>query len=391
MLERTIIHLNIADFAVAVERLCDSRLRGRPVIIAAADSQRARVYDMSEEAYRDGVRKGMPLHRLRTFCRRAMVLPPHADRYQRAIQALGRMVLPYTPLVEIADGNGHLFLDVTGTHRLFGPGPDIAWRLGKTARKELGLDPIWTVAPNKLVAKVASRLVKPVGEYIVGAGEEAAFLAHRPLTLLPGIGPVELQWFTDLNISRIGEVARLSTAQLAVFLGKRARHLHKLANGIDSSPVVPAAARPPAIRLVHTLAEDTTRKNVIEKVLYQLVEQVGATLRHKGLAARRLTVTLIYADGVRLHRQGVRRQATANNTDLFALAQTALYRAWQRRVCLRTIQLLCDRLTPPPPQLELFPAMRRTLEKKNSISTALDIIRCRHGQGTITKGRLLAA
>lgn len=391
MSERTIIHLNIADFAVAVERLCDSRLRGQPVVIAPVNTQRAMVYDMSEEAYQDGIRKGMPLHTVRRFCRRAKILAPHADRYQRALQALGRLATPYTPLTEIPDGNGHLFLDVTGTHRLFGPGADIAWRLAKSAKKELGLEPIWTVAANKLVAKVASRLVKPLGEYIVGAGEEALFLAPRPVTLLPGLERTDLQRLSDLNITRVGELARLSMAQLAIFFGSRCQSLHNLAHGIDPSPVSPVGAGQPAIRRTHTFAEDTNQKKKVVQVLYTLVEQMGAALRHTGLATRRFAVTLEYTDGVLLTRQAVRHQAIANDFDLFALAQTALYRAWQRRVRLRILHVHCDRLTPPSPQLELFPAPRHTLEKKNNISAALDAIRRRFDQEAITSGRLLAA
>lgn len=78
MRERSIIHINVADFAVAVERLVDSRLRDRPVIVASEGAARARVYDMSEEAYRGGVRKGMALQRALRYCRNAVVVPPHS-------------------------------------------------------------------------------------------------------------------------------------------------------------------------------------------------------------------------------------------------------------------------------------------------------------------------
>ncbi|NTV53591.1 MAG: DNA polymerase IV, partial [Candidatus Firestonebacteria bacterium] len=77
MRERSIIHLNVVDFAVAVERTLDSRLRERPVIIAPEGAARGAVYDMSEEAYGAGVRKGMALSRARRACRDAAVIPPH--------------------------------------------------------------------------------------------------------------------------------------------------------------------------------------------------------------------------------------------------------------------------------------------------------------------------
>ena len=176
MRERSIIHLNVADFAVAVERVVDRRLRDRPVIVAPEGAARATVYDMSDEAYQEGVRKGMALHRARRYCRDAIVLSPRTDHYERAMTRLVKHTLPYSPLVEMTDCQGHLFLDATGTSRLFGPPPDVAWRLRKAVRKDMGFDPIWSVAPNKLMAKVATRIVKPLGEYIVGAGDETMVL-----------------------------------------------------------------------------------------------------------------------------------------------------------------------------------------------------------------------
>ena len=94
-MERSIIHLNIADFAVAVERAVDGRLRGRPVIIAPEGAARAAVYDMSQEAYLSGIRKGMALRRATRLCKDAQILPPHPDRYEHTMCALLKQTLPY--------------------------------------------------------------------------------------------------------------------------------------------------------------------------------------------------------------------------------------------------------------------------------------------------------
>ena len=96
-MERFIIHLNIADFAVAVERALDARLKRRPVIIAPEGAVRATVYDMSEEAYQAGIRKGMALRKAVRLCTDAWILPPHPDRYERAMHALIKQALPYSP------------------------------------------------------------------------------------------------------------------------------------------------------------------------------------------------------------------------------------------------------------------------------------------------------
>ena len=174
MRERSIIHLNVTDFAVAVECVVQPRLCGRPVIVAPVGAARARVMDMSEEAFRAGVRKEMPVQTAQRLLRDVLIVPPNIDLYARAARALLRQALPYTPQVEQVDGNGHLYLDVTGTSRLWGPPRDVAWRIRRDTRADLRLDPIWAVAANKLVAKVATRIVKPDGELTVAAGDEAS-------------------------------------------------------------------------------------------------------------------------------------------------------------------------------------------------------------------------
>ena len=93
-MERAIIHLNVADFAVAVERVVDARLGGRPVIIVPGGAARAVVYDMSEEAYAAGIRKGMATGRAVRLCKDVCVRPPHFDRYERAMKSLLKQALP---------------------------------------------------------------------------------------------------------------------------------------------------------------------------------------------------------------------------------------------------------------------------------------------------------
>ena len=126
----------------------DCRLKDRPVIIAPEGAARAAVYDMSEEAYRNGIRKNMALRRALRLCPDARILPPHPDRYEHAMRSLLKQTLPYSPLIETGEADGHLFMDVSGTARLFGLPMDVAWRLRRQVKKDLGLDPIWSVAPN---------------------------------------------------------------------------------------------------------------------------------------------------------------------------------------------------------------------------------------------------
>ena len=390
-MDRTIIHLNVADFAVAVERGLDRRLSSWPVIIAPTAAARAVVYDMSEEAYAGGVRKGMSLRRALGRIPEARVLPPRPHCYERAMAALLRKALPYSPLIEPGDADGHLFVDVTGTSRLFGPAVDVAWRMRRQIRSDLGLDPIWSVAPNKLVAKVATRLVKPLGEYIVGAGDEEAFLEPLPLFLLPGIDRSDMRQFLDFNLTHVHQLKRLQPAHLQVAFGARAPFIHDTLRGVDPSPVLPAGDQPPRICREHTFDEDTNDTAIVESVLYRLVEQAGRALRHQRRSARRMAVTLDYTDGVRRVRQRRLNPATANDTALFTAAQTALRLAHTRRLRVRYLRLVCDRLVYPPAQLPLFAPERDAVLHSQRLISAMDRIRRRFGVDAVRVGRTLAA
>lgn len=384
-MERTVIHLNIADFSVAVERLLDTGLR-RKALIIAEPSPRAVVHDMSDEAYGEGVRKGMLLAAARRRCRGALVLPPRPEQYHRALHRCLEHALRYTPLVERSSGSGHLYLDVTGTHRLFGPPPDIGWQLRNTLRRDLGLDPIWSVAPNKLVAKVASRLVKPRGEYIVAGGEETAFLAPLPLDLLPGIAPVDLTSLLHVNIRRVHQAASLSVQELSVLCGHRARFLYQTVRGMDPSPVEPPGAAASTLRCEHLFTPDSNDEGVVRAALITLAQQAGHGLRQRGLGCRRMALALHYTDGVNVIRQAATRLPAGDDPALQQLALTALHRGWRRRVRLRQMVLTCSQLQHPVRQLSLFAPPDPRLQKNRQLSEAFDAIRARCGTGKILRG-----
>lgn len=394
MKERFIIHFNVADFAAAVERVSTPRLRERPLVIAPEKTPRAVVYDMSEDAYRNGVRKKMPLQKALGRCPGAAVLSPNPNRYKRAMQAFFEHALPYSPRIEVTDTRGHLFLDVTGTGRLFGPPPDVAWRIRKQVRAAMGLDPIWSVAPNKLTAKVATRTVKPAGEYIIGAGEEEAFLAPLPLHLIPGIESADLKRFSDFNLAVVQEAARLSEDHLAVLFGPRGTSIYDALRGIDPSPVHPFTQAPPVAAADHVFGEDTNTRTALEKTLFQLVEQVGGNLRKQRLAAGRIRVTLGYSDGIRLTRRAAVSPASANEWHLFPAAAVLFQRLWTRRVRVRCVAVLCDRLTYPPPiQQDLFIFDQNTQKEaaRDRLIPVMDAVRNRFGKEALRFGRMLAA
>lgn len=389
-MERTIIHLDVADFAAAVECLLDRRLAGRPLIIAPGGAARAVVYDMNETAFQGGVRKGMAVRRALRRCPDARLRPPRMERYEQAMQALLQPALACSPRVECGDADGHLFVDVTGTGRLLGPAMDVAWRLERRIRADLGFEPAWSVASSKLMAKVATRLVKPRGECIVGAGEEAAFLAPLPLRLLPGIENRDLAILDALNLAFVRQAASLSREQLGALFGSRAAFVHDVLRGIDPSPVRPAGSASPTVTAHWHFGNDSNDAVVVESALYALAEQAGWQLRRQRLAARRLRITIDYSDGRRRTGRATAPGATSDNRSLFEIACRVLQRIWTRRVRIRHLGFYCERLVFPPAQLDLFADRHYPNRKHYRLSAAVDRIRERFGRQAIDVGRVLA-
>ncbi len=392
-MERRIIHLNIADFSVAVERLLDSSLKTRALIIAHPAS-RAVVHDMSDEAYGEGVRKGMDLALARRRCRSALVLTPRPEQYRKAMTRCLEKALHYTPLVERSGDSGHLYLDVSGVGRLFGPPQDIGRQLRITMLRELDLDPIWAVAPNKLLAKVASRLVKPRGEYIVPHDEVASFLGPLPLNILPGLAAADLHRLRSVNIRRVEQAAALSVQELSVLCEQRARFLYQIVRGIETSPVMAATQAREESTWHHLFAPDSNQEGAIRAGLAHLVQQAGSSLRRRQLGCRRVGITLRYTDGIMVSRQMSASQPMDDDTALQRLALSALYLAWHRRVRLRGLSLSVLQLRHPVRQLSLFAAhqeIARSQERDRRLSRAMDAIKARCGTDKIVRGCQICA
>lgn len=386
MTERFIIHINVADFAVAVERAVDARLRDRPVIVAPGAASRAAVYDMSEEAYRSGVRKGMLLRRALNRCPDAAVVPPHSHRYAQAMERLLHHAAPYSPRIEMSDYQGHLFVDVTGTGRLFGPPSDVGLRIRRDVKRDMGIDPIWSVAPNKLVAKVATRIVKPVGEYIVRAGNEASMLAPLPVFLIPGVEMADVRRLRAFHLRLAGQVANLLPDQLDVMFGPRGRDLHAAVRGIDAAPVRMAGEAPPVVRREHDFGTDTNDVSVVSAAVFRMAEAAGAALRGRRQAAGRLRIAVQYTDGGTRESGARLRPASAIDRVLYTAALKALHRAWSRRTRIRHLTLACKGLTFPPAQQPLFAEDRRQQQRDERLTAALDAVRQRFGKCAITVG-----
>ncbi len=350
---RSILFIDPPAFCTTVEALVAPALRRRPVAVAPAGADRAVVLALSAEARAAGITRGMAVRQAKRVCPDLVLLPPNPRLYARASRALYDLLRPWAPVLE-PRGWGHAYLDLTGTTRLVGPPADVAARLAREARERLRLPLTVGVATNKLVSAAAAEVVKTAGSspLLVPGGGEAGFLAPHPVALLPDVPERVRTRLDDYQLERIGEVAVIAEAALCAVLGAAGRPLRAHARGIDPRPVLPPERRA-ELRAAHVLATDTHDPGVLDQLLRRLAERVGAALRHQGLEAGRLAVTLAYADYATA-RAAVPLRAAPLDAELWQAARRALAKANGRRVAVREVVVVAEQVVEGSGQLELF-------------------------------------
>jgi len=291
---RTILHVDLDAFYASVEVLDNPALAGKPVLVGGT-GPRGVVAAASYEARRFGVHSAMPMGRARRLCPGAVVLPPRFDLYEAKSRAVHEIFAAFTPVIEPI-ALDEAFLDVTGGARLLGDGRRIGEAIRARIRADTGLTASVGVAPNKLLAKLASDDAKPDGLLVVEPGTELAYLHPHPVGRLWGVGPATLARLERFGVETIGDLAALPEASLVDALGRaHGAQLHALAQGRDDRPVEPDRETK-SIGQEETFPRDMADREALQREVRSMAERVGARLREHGLAGRTVTIKVRFPD-----------------------------------------------------------------------------------------------
>lgn len=387
-MNRNILHLRVDGFPIAVERLRDSSLKGRPVVICSRHSPRSLISSASIEARQEGVFEGMALPRALCRCRRLVVLSPDVGLYRKAAKEISGVLEAFSPLVESSHW-GRFYVDMSGTRRLFGEMQNSAFRIRRGVRDSSGLISTLGIGSNKLVSGVAAKVVESHGDlYTVPPGSEASFLAPLRVRFLPAVREKkDRNLLEEFNVRLVRQLAAFSVMQLASVFGKRGVILHRQALGIDDRPVLPPASQP-FILEEETLAEDTNDDAVLLAILYGMMERACRRMRAKGMLPRTVWLHLRHTDGVDVTRR--LKLQTPVNTDriLFPHLESLYMKVSERRQRIRYLSLTFTDLILPTAQMVLFAAPSNH-PKEEALVTALDTIRSRFGETSVQWARVM--
>jgi len=387
-MERDILYLKVSSFPIAVERLRDASLRGRPVATCSTGTGRSLLQAVSSEARTEGLFKGMPRHDALRTCPGLKLLSPDPALYHRAAGSLFHLLEDFSPLVEPASP-GALFLDLSGTCRLLGPARDVAWRIRREVRNRLGLTARLGVAPNKLMSRIAVKVIPESGLCDVFPGSEKDFLEPLIVSFLPAARPpAPAERLRELNIEKVAHLLPIPLPALRLAFGRTSLPLFRQARGLDTSPVR-APSRVPCITAEETLPEESNEDALLFSVLQELAEEAGERLRAIRSTAGRMRLEIQYADAVLAQRSCRLRPPTHLDLFLFQATHRLLLDAAQRRTRIRRITIHCTHLACLSQQPELFAGgtLSPSAARREALQQALDEIRSRFGKESIRLGK----
>jgi len=334
-----IVHIDLDAFFVAVERVRRPELAGRAVVIGGHPGGRGMVASASREARRHGVRAGMPLSEAAARCRDAVFVDGAFDAYFAASLDIDEILRAASPEVEwLSIDEVVIALPDAAPHAAVA-----AVEMIRDAIRSRGFDAACGLARSRIVARVAARLARPRGLVHVRDGYEARFLAPLKLEMLPGVDAETTRRVRAAGIRRLGQIARLSDADLSRVGGRPGAELRRRASGIDSGRVRRTALPPPRIR-DRELSAPTLDATAVAAAVAAEVERVGRDLRSRGLFARTLTLRVRRADGRVDSRTVTLHEPSALDGELAAAAAEALPRVWAGDRLVRAVGVSCGGL-----------------------------------------------
>jgi DNA polymerase IV len=308
---RAIIHLDMDCFYAAIEVRDQPSLKGKPVGVGGTRDRRGVLTTCNYEAREFGVRSAMPTFMALQRCPKLIILPTRFDVYRKESAVIREILYRFTPLVEPLSLD-EAYLDVTA--HAGAPGP-LAQIIRSLIFRKTKLTASAGIGPNKLVAKIASDLKKPNGQYEVKPEEVPAFMEKLPVRKLWGIGSVNGQKMERLGISTCGQMQRLSRTELQENFGKFGLELYDLCRGIDRRPVEPDRERK-SLSNEETFATDLETLAECEEKLPELFEELMADLDQKE-ASRKITKIFVKLKFSDFTRTTVERAGLAPSLDQF--------------------------------------------------------------------------
>ena len=382
---RAILHIDMDAFYASVEEQDRPELKGKPLIVGGL-AGRGVVAAASYAVRKFGVRSAMPMREALRLCPQAVCVAPRMARYQEVSEQVFAIFHDFTPLVEGLSLD-EAFLDVTASRQLLGEPDAMAAEIRRRIRACTGLTASVGIAPNKLLAKIASDLNKPDGMCRIDAGNMRKILDPLPIQRLFGVGQKSLPKVHAAGIRTFADARSSDEAALRRAFGRHGTIMRDRAAGLDDRPVVPNREEK-SISAEDTFAADIGDPKRLQVELLRLADRTASRLRAQALLAGTVNVKIRRADFSTYSRQRGLGTPT-QETKVISEAARDLLTEWlaeQPRAAVRLLGVGVSDLRSPL-QADLFAAEQPAAAKR--LDVAVDGIRDRFGKGSLTRASLL--
>jgi DNA polymerase IV len=379
--KKYIAHLDLDCFFVSVERIKDPSLIGKPVIVGGRADERGVAAAASYEARKFGIHSAMPTGHAQKLCPKLIIVRGHHGDYSRISEQLYKRMCEIAPLVERASID-EMNMDFTGCENLYKNDlPGFMKTIQKLVLDEFKLPCTIGLASNATLAKIAANQVKPAGTIFVPHGKEASYLAPLDISVIPGIGKKTEEYLRSKGFQKVGDIQAKSESELLSILGKHGSWIFRAAGG-QGSDIIGEEWDVKSISREETFAKDISDKKALEKVIFELTEDVCRQLRSHNWKAQTVTLKLRTSDFKTITR-GKSIDHTNDDTVVSRVAREMLHSSYTSKLPIRLIGV---RLTNFQEEDQMELSLSPDKEKKQTILKAVDQIRKKFGKDVIHVG-----
>ena len=391
-MERIILHCDLNNFFASVSLLFNPTLYDMPVAVCGdTENRHGIVLAKNEIAKKFNIKTAEPIFEAKRKCNELVILPPIYEEYERYSKKAQEIYARYTDMIE-PFGIDECWLDVTGSTLLFGSGEEIANKIRKDIKRELGITISVGVSFNKVFAKLGSDLKKPDAVTVITKENFKQKLWGLPISDLLFVGKNTAQKLNSIGVKTIGDITLCDEQTLKRLLGKNGVDIKNNALGEDNSPVIPISkdSKPKSVGKSITCGKDFTNNEEVWKAFLEFSEVISDTLRRHDL----------YASGVQVHIRTsslVVREFSFTYKSSTNSALTLAKRGFElfcknynfaeplRSVGLRAIGLKSDAIAI---QQDIFGESIQELEN-NKVEDSIYKVRQKFGNSSIKRGRIV--
>lgn len=382
MKTEAILHLDLDTFFVSCERLIDSRLLKRPLLVGGT-GDRGVVSACSYETRRFGISSGMSMKLARQLCPEAVVIRGNAGTYTKHSQKVTEIIKERVPVFEKASID-EFYADLSGMDKFFGT-YKFATELRNTVIKETGLPISFGLSTNKVTSKIATGEAKPNNQIRVDMGFEKEFLAPLSIQKIPSVGAKTYQTLRNIGITKIQLVQEMPMEMMVSALGIQGQTIWKRANGIDRPPLIPFHERK-SISTERTFDKDTTDMVQLKTTITAMAENLAYQLRKGNKLSACISVKLRYSDFQTYSKQ-LKIPYTSADHILIPKILELFGQLYQRRLLVRLVGVKFTDIVSGNYQINMFDDTEEMLR----LYTAMDHIRKRYGENSIMRATSMGA